>query len=694
MYNYLYYAIDTVISVGLILLAVMSLLRQGYKNPINRIFSMFSIVAGIWIVTCDLSNNLAIPFQAALSAKYASNSIALVMLLLMLWFILNLVTMEKVERLVQLSILPLLFVCAIAATPLVIGGIGVQGDLYGVVYGPMTWLYLLGLLYILSLITYGIIYGLRHSSGLKRRQLMSVGIGLAITSPLAVAFTFIIPWTTGQFWVLRLGATPALVLVISLYYSVARYHLFDIRTAVVRTLAYILSLSLLVGIYYALVLLVSSLLITGDNSLISQNPLNIVLIFALLFIFQPIKQFFDLWTNRVFYRDYYDSDAFLDRFNKALASTTNLRRLLEQASREIASTLKSEQIFFFLSTQDGHHLTAGTPAHSQLKQSDINDIYTETNGKGDMVIASLLDANHPVRKLMALHRVEIIMPILRHDQVSYLFLGEHRTSHYTNRDIKVLNMVDGSLAIAIQNALSVEAIRQSNTELRQIDRVKDEFVSVASHELRTPMTVIRGYVSLLQRQQLGPQNEKQQDVLNKISDNAKTLINLVNDMLDLSKFEADKLELSLGTYSVDELIQKSLDQVMLMYKAKGLALTYLPTSLSITTDPAHFDRIMLNLLSNAYKFTDRGGVTVKAKSNEGMVTISVIDTGIGIAKDAILTLFKKFSQVDNYLQRSTGGTGLGLAICERLVTRLGGKIGVTSVEDKGSEFWFEVPVSK
>lgn len=546
---------------------------------------------------------------------------------------------------------------------------------------------------------------IESTSRTEKRQIAIFLFGnIAMTLP-AAYFDLYLQYF-GDCHYFSLGSLTPAIFALAISYGIIRHRLFDIRLSAVRTLAYVLALAFLVAIYYVIALVVSQLFSTGGGGLISESPINVVLIFALLFIFQPIKRFFDHWTNKIFYRDYFDSDAFIDRFNKILSSTTNLRSLLEQASQEISSTLKSEQAFFFVQTHDGHYVSAGTKGHAQLNLDDIVEVFKSTKGKKDIFIVSMLDSSHPLNILMRHRRIDVVVPIIHRGLVGYLFLGDHLTSHYTNRDIKVLNMINDSMVIAIQNVLSVEEIRSSNAELRQTDKIKDEFVSVASHELRTPMTVIRGYVDLLRRQQLGPENDQQQAILDKISLNTKTLIDLVNDMLDLSKLESSSLEINGGYYPADELINHSLDQVKIMFANKGLNLTYRPTGkaddissgLQIKTDPHHFERIMMNLLSNAYKFTNTGGVKVSAKltkavdaNSSDMVTISVADTGIGIPKESIGSLFKKFSQVDNYLQRETSGTGLGLAISKRLAESLGGKIWVKSQPGVGSEFYFTMP---
>jgi signal transduction histidine kinase len=696
------------------MLTTTSLLGKGYKHHINRLFAVFSVVAAIWIVASDSSNSTGVSTNVALWAGYIGYSFGFASAILLLNFIVELVDNHTYKVLVKRSLLPLWVTSVIGATPLVVAGVVIQGDLYATVWGPLTWLYALGLLYIFGLIAYGIINGWRNSRGTRKEQLAYIGIGLLISIPPVLLFSLFIPLFSGMFWIMRFSATPTIFLVISLYYGVIRYHLLDVRAAAVRTLAYALSLVVMVVIYYFLAVFISNFIFNSDSA-IDRNPIDIGLSLGLIFIFQPIKAFFDRLTNSIFYHDYYNSDEFFTRLNRLFTSTTNLRSLLGRIADEISITIKSEQAFFFINTDDSHYIVAGTAHHRQLSEEDALRIQTVLGKRDEVVIAALLDEDNPIRHLMDSHRIELILPLTQTKAIGYLCLGDHRTSHYTKRDIKVLNAISNGLIVAIQNTLSIQEIKdindanlqqkilnatedlsKSNDLLRQLDEDKNDFISVASHELRTPMTVIRGYISLLARGQLGPVNDVQRDVLNKVSVNAKTLIDLVNDMLDLSKLESDKLQMQLSDNSLDALIKNSLDQIRILFDSKGVNLSYSGVSAVVKTDTEKFERILLNLLSNAYKFTEPGnGVTVTSKidGDGSLATICVADAGIGIPAESISHLFKKFSQVNNYLQNKTVGTGLGLAISKQLVEKLGGTIWVKSQPGVGSQFYFTVPIS-
>lgn len=707
--------VDVVISISLLSLTIVSLLKQGYKSSLNRIFAAVSFLIALFIISSDVSNDVGLSAQISLYANFVSFSSASALAIALMQFVSRLAGIRRIEELVKKLLLPLWIITAISATPLVAESVVIQDHIYAVNYGPLIWLFALGVLTSFGILTYAMVEGLKHSRGIKKRQLSSTGIGLLITLPLVMLFSLIIPLSTGIFAYNIFSTAPIMALVISLYYGVVRYHLFDIRSAAVRTLAYILSLVVLVIIYYAFIVIVSSLF-EINNIVTSQSPLNVGLELGLLFIFQPIKKFFDRLTNSIFYRDYYNSDEFFGRLNRLFTSTGDLRSLLERTSDEVAGTIKSEQAFLFVHTRDDHYVTAGTEHHRRPSVDDVMLLQKSYGTKKDVIVASMLGDDDEVRKMMISHRIELILPLVQNDIIGYLFLGEHKTSQYTIRDVKVLGTVADSLVIAVQNTLSIQEIqdindanmqqhiadatkelRVNNILLHQIDEEKDEFISIASHELRTPMTVVRGYIGMLESERPGPVNEAQKAILGKISLNTKTLINLINDMLDLSKLETGKLEMRVSENSLDDLIRSSIDKMKLMYDDKGLKLNYSGVQAAVITDPEKFERIMLNLLSNAYKFTPVDGqvsITGDINQAERIVTLCITDTGIGIPAKFMGNLFKKFSQIDNYLQRQSSGTGLGLAICKQLVEKLGGKIWAESKPGAGSKFYFTVPISR
>ncbi len=695
MWNIIIISSDSLVAVCLLLLAVASLMKRGYKNPINRLFSTASVLSTFLLITMDISNQAWLPDQFVLYDMHVLFAVSFAAIFMFVKLIARLANDPKFNLLIKNVSWPLWIICAVGATPLVITRAYVSNNTYIPDFGPLIWPYILGIVFMIGLVAYGMIHGLRYAKGLAKRQLISTGLGLLISLIIVILLGLVIPLLTNSFSTVNFSTFPFMILVFSLYYGVVRYHLFDIRLATVRTLTYVLSLSVLVGLYFGLAAIVSKTF-KGVSLSINQGPISLVVILVLLLIFQPVKLLFDRLTNSIFYRDYYKSDEFFARFNQILTSTTDMRTLLERASVEISTTVKSEQAFFFINTFNEHYITSGTTRHSQLPKDDalkLQEVYSRKKG---VIVAPMLAEDDPVRHLMLKHGIELMMPLFQSDVVGYLCLGLHQTSHYTTRDIKVLRTIADESIVAIHNTLSVEEVKKSNLRLRQMDQAKDEFVSIAGHELRTPMTIIRGSVSLLEREQLGPVNDKQKQILDNMNRNTKALIDLVNDMLDLSKLESDKLQLSFSNTSLNQLVKESIEKIRLLYEEKGVKLTYSGVHVKVKTDPDKFERILLNLLSNAYKFTDAGGsvtITSTINSDDNTAMVCVTDTGVGIPAEAMGILFKRFSQVDNYLHRQSSGTGLGLAICKELIEKLDGRIWAKSQVGEGSSFYFTMPIA-
>jgi PAS domain S-box-containing protein len=250
---------------------------------------------------------------------------------------------------------------------------------------------------------------------------------------------------------------------------------------------------------------------------------------------------------------------------------------------------------------------------------------------------------------------------------------------------------DATLELVRQN----ELLQRQALELEAASSAKSQFLANMSHEFRTPLNAILGYTSMLLQGVSGPLPPPLERQLRRIDSNAKHLLTIINDILDIARIEAGKMPLNLGKFAIADLVKEVLAEVEpLIAKAKLTVKTELARQIQpIRSDRAKVKQILMNLISNALKFTPQGSVTVSVQPNKrrGEIWISVADTGIGIADGDREAVFQDFRQVDNSPTRQYGGTGLGLAICRRLATVLGGDISLASRIGKGSTFTLVLP---
>jgi signal transduction histidine kinase/CheY-like chemotaxis protein len=295
--------------------------------------------------------------------------------------------------------------------------------------------------------------------------------------------------------------------------------------------------------------------------------------------------------------------------------------------------------------------------------------------------------------------------------IGALLVQSRAPKKFREDDRQLLSALADQAAIAIQNATLYEQVRrhaedleakveartrelqEANRRLEDASRHKSEFLANMSHELRTPLNAIIGFTRLVMRRAQNVLPARQHENLEKILISAEHLLGLINDILDLSKIEAGRMEVRAGTVDLDAVIGGCLRTVEPMVKSERVQLQkqVAPELSPLWTDEEKLKQVIINLLSNAIKFTDAGTITVTARPESGTVAIAVADTGIGIPESALELIFEEFRQVDSSSTRKHGGTGLGLSISRHFARLLGGEITVTSTLRVGSTFTLRLP---
>ncbi|HVH77102.1 MAG TPA: GAF domain-containing protein [Stellaceae bacterium] len=398
----------------------------------------------------------------------------------------------------------------------------------------------------------------------------------------------------------------------------------------------------------------------------------------------------------------------LSEVGQAVSSTLDLRAVLSTVlTRSVAMTgVDAGAVFRHRRADRAFHLVEAVGWDEALMRSVRDLKVPESESAMGEAAAKRLPiqladvsrrSSYPMRDvtLAAGFRAALIVPLVGPERVfGSLILMRRAAGEFPPETVRLMQTLASQSVLAIQNARLFRELAEKSEELELASQHKSQFLANMSHELRTPLNAILGYAELLVDGIYGEMPEKPKGVLERIQNNGRHLLALINDVLDLAKIEAGQLTLSLEDYSLPELVRSVVTATEPLASAKGLKFAaLLPDDMPTAHgDARRISQVLLNLVGNAIKFTDAGEVEIAAAAADGYFTLTVRDTGPGIAEADRERIFGEFQQIDNSNTRKTGGTGLGLAISKRMVEMQGGTIAVESALGQGSTFRVTLPV--
>jgi signal transduction histidine kinase len=500
--------------------------------------------------------------------------------------------------------------------------------------------------------------------------------------------------------------------------AIIRHRLFNIRLVLARSVGYILSVGSLAMLYGLLAFVFITSLFRDQTTNLQQQLAYALLAAVLAFTFPPLKRFFERMTNKLFYRDAYDPQIFLDQLNRSLVANTDLERMLKEAAFIIQSNLKSESCVFGVLDSNGRPQVFGT-APKQYTPADIATVRSLTPHMTTRVLrAEEADyMGHADRLVGILNKNNIailgrLVPDGQQERqaAGYLLLGSKKSGNpYTTLDIQIIEIIINELVIAVENALRFQQIerfnetlqqkieeatrklRRSNDKLRKLDETKDDFISMASHQLRTPLTSVKGYVSMVLDGDAGKITSLQRKLLNQSFISSQRMVYLISDLLNVSRLRTGKFVIEPMPTNLAKVVQEEVDQLIETVKGRHLELLY--------ERPEHFPLLMLdetklrqvimNFIDNAVYYTPSGGhIIVRLEDKPRTVEFTVTDDGIGVPKHEQHHLFTKFFRAHNAKRARPDGTGLGLFMAKKVIIAQGGATIFRSQEGKGSTFGF------
>lgn len=554
----------------------------------------------------------------------------------------------------------------------------------------------------------------KKSDSIRRKQVAIYMIGLLICSIPGFAVDLLLP-ALGDYRYVWVGPVATIIFLFAIMYSIVRYRLMDVKMAVARSVSYMLLLIALAVVYIISAYIISIVVFQRSLTIDSHvNLMNMILAMVLAVAYQPVKRFFDKFTDRVFYYGEYDADTFTREISKILTYTADLQLLTRRVSSYIASSLKAEKVAFCI-PEKGIYGRAGRRRIAVVEEDirSIMDYYYKNCSFPEVILANQVK-DPELKKLLDIHRTKIVMPLLYQNQeTGILFLGEHKSLGYSSRDIEMLESIAGELAVSIRNSLSLEEINElnkslqrrideatkelrfSNRQLQRLDEAKNEFISMASHQLRTPLTSIKGYLDMILEGDLGKITPTQRAVLREAFSSSERMVRLINDFLNVSrlqtgKFNIDKQKIDIAQILRDEVAllkvvadQRSVEMNLKIDKKVPL----------IAADSEKIRQVILNMIDNAIYYSDpHKKVIISLKNNNDMIEFTVKDSGIGVPKSEQANLFGKFFRGTNARKKRPDGTGVGLFLARKVILSHDGEMIFESEEGKGSTFGFKLPV--
>jgi len=699
----------------LVLLAMLVLINNP-KNKINTMFFYFALSGSAWLLS-NLVINLSSGADVALAFTRLTTATSSILALLFVLFIeVFRGAISNHSKQLWWWLIAMGFAVA-SFTDLMVVSVSPHGDKieFGGLYYPLV-------LFLLSFFSYGG-YRLwrlyRTSTGDIRNNASYMFLGISLSAIFGITLNAILP-LLGNEEAAKYGALSVFFFAVLAGISIVRHKLFDIRLVVARLLTYMLTVGTLVIAFVVTSYALSSSLLNVELGSGQQIYLIVSsIIFAITY--QPIKRFFDKATNKIFFRESYNSDELLDEFSDFLANEIEIEKVIENTANFLKNSVRPTKAFVFLYSEGNsqwHEIIGNVDDHIKDKLNKTLEYQKATT-----IVVEDQEYEHEepfANNLVKLLREEGLAVSVRlatgDELVGFFVLGDKKDgSLYKTKDITFLNTMANSLAVALQNAQRFDEIqkfnitlqqevksatrelRETNEKLKELDEAKDEFISMASHQLRTPLTSIKGYLSMIREGDVGEINDKQKDMLDSAFASSQRMVYLIADFLNVSRLKTGKFVIEPTEVDLPKAIEGQIDQLRDVAKSRGVELVFKrPDDFpKVMMDLNKTEQVIMNFMDNAVYYTKGGGeVNIELEKKDKSIEFRVVDQGMGVPKKDQKNMFTKFFRAGNARKARPDGTGLGLFMAKKVIVAQGGATVFKSKEGEGSTFGFNFPLEK
>lgn len=550
-------------------------------------------------------------------------------------------------------------------------------------------------------------------TGLRRKREYLIVNSLLLTSCLGMVFNLVLPGL-GIYDLIAIGPLFSIIFTLAITYSIFRYSLFDLRRSFLISFTYILSLAVII-VAYGLVAYFTNQIVNEDT----RDPQTVMVTQVVLVVmasaaFAPIMKMFNTATEKIFFRNEYDSHQVLNNLSKVASHHIALAPLATKSLKILCDSLNTTFAQIVIVDKKGD------VRFQKLFGSSWHDTHTATAALASVfapldevtIIDQLDDEVQLPRELKKAGVAAVAELKTFRGVIGYLVIGDKKSgATFSKKDKSLLLIVSGELALAIENSLRYDEIEQfnetlsakveeatselrmSNKRLKAMDQTKDEFISLTSHQLRTPLTTVKGYVSMLLDGDAGELNPQQRRLLEEAFNSSQRMAHLISDFLNISRIQTGKFEIELTETDLSQVLEEEIEQLRQSALSRHITLQYeRPQQFPlIQVDESKIRQVMMNFIDNAlYYSPPETTVKVLLMSTKNAVEFRVVDHGIGVPASEQHRLFSKFARASNAKKQRPDGTGIGLFMAKKVIVALGGVIIFQSKEGQGSTFGFRL----
>ncbi len=595
-----------------------------------------------------------------------------------------------------------------------------------IIFGSLYLAYICYILIYFFLGFWNLFNSYRKSSGLYRAQLRYVFIGFFISANIAFITNLLMPWmeNTSLNWA---GQVSTMLWVGFTTYAILRYRLMDIRLALGRGIIYFAS--------FLLVILVGTSSFIVVENLFPELSQKIAVSFSVAIgvaLFKEVFDFFQRIGARYFYYTFYNYEKVLSKLGKNLTRFLDIDRLASIITHTLSKTMKLDRVVILIrdekrkkyviqknvgfKEENGISLVKDNFLTNYLEKKQGILIYEELS----LLLRDSQDEEErkKIKKLQEnMHHIEaeLCLPLFAEDKMfGMIVLGSKISGDpYFEQDINLLGGLTSQASVAFKNAMlysevqdlsenlekkvdeQVKELKKAYEKLQRIDKTKTEFMSIVSHQLRTPLSIIKGHLSMIKEGVYDDDPEKRDSVLENVYEANERLIALVNDVLNVSRIQAGRVEINKEEADIEDIVRKTAERMRPSSDEKKIDLVFHEPETEtpkVQIDISKTENVLLNLIDNAIKYTNEGSVEVFLEKEESAIVVKIEDSGEGMSEEELKKLFETFSRGDAGKKNWIQGTGLGLYIARQFIEMQGGKVWAQSKgKGKGSQFFVKIP---